>query len=784
MGDTLRRYKKYDDDLTRKHRPWHERHRIFMVVVIIGAIVFFILSGIYTAHLDNVVTQKFEGKKWAIPAKVYASPLELYEGKRLSIDVLETQLVQQGYQKVKQVVVPGSYSRSGSTLVLYSRGFQFPDSMEASQYARITFSGNTITGVSGQNKKKEPLSVIRLDPQMIGGIYPASYEDRLLVRLEDVPDALPETLVAVEDRDFYSHFGISPTAILRALVVNVSAGSVVQGGSTLTQQLVKNFFLSNERTLLRKVNEAIMSVLLEWHYDKDELLETYLNEVYLGQQGRLSIHGFGLASEFYFAQPLQEIGLEKIALLVALVKGPSWYDPRRYPERAMERRNLVLHMMEKQRILDQDEVDALSGKPLGIVSKQQMKTSAFPAYLDLVKQQLKDDYREEDLTSEGLRIFTNLDPVIQRQAQGSVSSMLEVIDKDQEKALQGSMIVTSAQMGAVLAVVGDRHAGYAGFNRAVYAKRQVGSLIKPAIYLTALEDADHYTLTTPLDDSSISVENGINGEWTPHNDDGISHGIVPLYRGLAKSYNRATVRLGMNIGIDQVLDTVKALGIKQQFPAYPSVLLGAVSLSPYNMASMYQTIASGGFRMPLRAIEAVMDAEGQPLKRYGIAVKRVISTENIALLRYGLALTMKEGTGRRAYQRIDSSVELGGKSGTSDEQRDSWFAGFSGNLMAVAWVGYDDNRKTHLYGSSGALPVWSDFMAHMPLESVKSLDSKQLEYHWVDPQKNIAIDPDCPQARKFPYIKGSEPDYSGRCGEAVGSGGSPSLMDRFKSWFD
>ena len=735
----------------------------------------FALLAAFSIYLDASITRQFEGKKWAIPAKVYARPLELYEGRLLKPGEFQAQLRRQGYQAVQTVRRPGTFSRNGGQFTVYSRGFHFPDGTEPSRYARVTFAGNQVSGLWNQQNQSLPL--LRLDPQPVGGIYPASYEDRLLIREKQAPKYLVPALLAIEDRSFYDHWGLSLTSIARAFVVNVRAGGVVQGGSTLTQQLVKNFFLSNERTFDRKAREAIMSVLLELHYSKDEILETYLNEVYLGQQGRRAIHGFGLASQFYFAQPIQELDLARTALLVAIVKGPSYYDPRRFPERALERRNLVLDVLGTEGIVPRAEVERSKKLPLGIVSREQMRTNAFPAYLDMVKTQLRQDYDERDLTSEGLRIFTNMDPIIQRHAQSSLTGTVKAIGNDK---LQGAMVVTSAQTGGLLAVVGDKNPGYVGFNRALDARRPVGSLLKPAIYLTALEQPSRYTLTTPVKDSPIKVKDGQGGYWEPRNYTGKSNGPVPLYQALANSYNQASTRVGMDVGLNNVLGTVRRLGIDRKLPSYPSMLLGAASLTPIEMAGMYQTIASGGFRMPLRAIDAVVDATGKPLKRYSLSVERVVDAAPMELLRTAMSTAMREGTGRRAYWSISKDIRLAGKSGTTNDSRDSWFAGFSGNLMAVTWLGHDDNSSTKLTGSSGALRVWTRFMQQVPISSVASLNSERIEYVWVKPEMNKRSGEGCDGVRRLPYIKGSVPQEYDGCGTEPDS----SVFDQIKSWFN
>lgn len=754
----------------KKKQPIGWKSLFFKLCLTAGALVV-----AFAVYLDAAVIRQFEGKKWAIPAKVYARPLELYDGRLLSPAELQNQLKRQGYQAVRTVSRPGTFSREGSDFVIYSRGFYFPDGLESSIYAQVGFNGNQVSSLTSENGNPTPL--VRLDPQHIGGIYPASYEDRLLIQLHQAPKYLIPALITVEDRDFYDHFGLSPSSIGRAFLANLKAGGVVQGGSTITQQLVKNFFLTNERTLSRKAKEAIMAVLLEINYSKEEILETYLNEVYLGQHGKRAIHGFGMASQFYFAQPFQELNLARAALLVAIVKGPSYYDPRRFPERAENRRNLVLDMLADQGVIPVAEAERSKKLPLGVVTREQVNTGDFPAYIDLVKRQLRHDYKESDLTSEGLRIFTNLDPIIQRKAQQSMSKTLDTIDSSEK--LQGAMVVTSAQTGDLLALVGDRNPGYAGFNRAIEANRPVGSLLKPAVYLTALERPEQYSLTTLVDDSAVKIKDGRGEYWEPQNYDRESHGYVPMYLAQANSYNQATARLGMELGLDSVLATVRRLGIEEKLPAYPSMLLGAASLAPIDIANMYQTIASGGYRMPIRAIDAVVDNQGNPLTRYSLSVKQVVDPAPMELLRHSLSIAMKEGTGRKAYQSVDSNIVLGGKTGTTNDLRDSWFAGYSGNLMAVTWLGHDDNSPTRLTGSSGALRVWSQFMGSVPISSVQPLRNSHLETVWVEPASNSRSHDFCEGARAFPYIKGSAPkEYSG-CQPTE----EATMMDKIKAWF-
>ena len=773
--------------VARKRRPANRKQQRdpvpWKAIALKVGLTFMVLVGAYAVYLDAAVIKQFEGKKWAIPAKVFARPVELYVGKKITIPDLLAQLQRQGYQPVEKVSRPGTFARNRNRLEVYSRGFHFPDGSEPTRRATVEFRNGEVVRLTGQDRRTLPL--LRLDPQPIGGIFPASYEDRLLIRLNQTPRYLVPALLAIEDQDFYGHFGLSPLSIARAALVNLKAGEVVQGGSTITQQLVKNLFLTNERSLARKVKEAIMAPLLELHASKDEILETYLNEVYLGQQGRRAIHGFAMASQFYFAQPLQELDLARTALLVAIVKGPSYYDPRRHPQRALARRNLVLDVLVEQAIIPAAEASRSKNLPLGVVSREMVSSNDFPAYIDVVRAQLRNDYNEKDLTSEGLRIFTNLDPMIQRKAQKSVTDILKQLDSQpQDTPLQGAMVVSSAQTGDLLAVVGDRNPGYAGFNRATEARRPVGSLIKPAIYLTALERPDHYTLTTHINDQPLKISDGRGGYWQPQNYSRKSHGKVPLYQALAKSYNQAAAGTGMAVGLASVLDTLKRLGIEQTLPLYPSVLLGSSSMSPVEITNMYQTIASGGYQMPLRAIDAVVDSQGKPLTRYSLSVERVVQPGPMELLRTGLGLVMTEGTGRGAYQYVKPGVALGGKSGTTNDLRDSWFAGYSNDLVAVSWVGYDDNRPTRLTGSSGALKVWGHFMASAQVQPVTALNDSNVSRKWVNPQADGLSRRDCEGARLLPYIKGSEPRvYRGckRLEKVVDD--TDAVIKRFLEWF-
>lgn len=461
--------------------PWLKLASAVTVVVGVGLM-------LQLAWLDSRIRSEFEGRRWALPARIYAQPVELYAGRAMSPGHMEALLRDLGYQAVRGARRAGQFERDGSRFALHTREFAFWDGRQPPARLTLEMEDDRIVSLAGEGGR--PVAVARLEPREIGRIYPAHHEDRVLVRLEDVPGELVAGIQAVEDRKFRHHHGIDPLGIARALWANLRAGRTVQGGSTLTQQLVKNYFLSRERTLTRKVNEMLMALLLELRYDKDEILQAYFNEVFLGQQGRRAIHGFGLAARFYFGRPLEELELAHHALLIGMVRGPSYYDPRRHPERAREKRDQVLGIMAREGVVEAAAATRAAARPLGLADGRHLRDSPHPAFIDLVRRQLRRDYRDEDLKSAGLRIFTTLDTTVQARAEEALSRGLPRLEQAyglDDGVLQGAVVVTHPGSGEVLAVVGGRDPDVAAFNRALDARRPIGSLVKPGVYLAALE---------------------------------------------------------------------------------------------------------------------------------------------------------------------------------------------------------------------------------------------------------------------------------------------------------
>ena len=732
---------------------------------------------IVVVALDFTLRHKFNGKRWSVPAKVYARPLELYEGLEITPGTLATEFKRLHYRSDAKVSNPGTYYFRGNNLEFYTRGFDFWDGSEKPMKLELEFGRRGILSIEKSSpsdgslesdfSQSKYIDLVRLDPLLIGGFFPAHKEDRILIRLDQSPPYLVESLLAVEDRRFYEHFGISFRGIFRAFLVNIKNLRLAQGGSTLTQQLVKNFYLSNDRTFTRKGLEAIMALLLELHYEKDDILESYLNEVYLGQAGKRGIHGFGMASQHYFGQPYSQLKVHQVALLVGLVKGASYYNPRRFPERALNRRNMVIDLLAEQGVLSKQKADSAKARSLGVIDKPSNSDALFPAFLDLVKRQLKRDYREEDLRTEGLRIFTTLDPMVQIKVEKQLKKSLASFHKgygSSVKDLQAGLVLTAPQSGEVLAMVGGKDPRESGFNRALDAVRPVGSLFKPAIYLTALSDYQNFSLGTIIKDEEFSIPTQEGAEWTPRNFDKISHGDVTILEALSKSYNQSGASLGLQLGLDKVLQTLEDLGVERQQPRYPSVLLGAGGLTPLEVTQMYQTIAAGGFSSPLRSIREVLTAQGEPLGRYPLNVKQMFDPEAVYLVTQAMQSVMRNGTGKSAYSYLPRELNIAGKTGTTNNLRDSWFAGFTEDYLAVIWLGLDDNGKTPLTGASGALQVWVAMMQELKPKSLLSPPPEKVEFIWYNSRQNKRSGKNCSGAVYIPMHEQSIPGEWTNCG--------------------
>ena len=748
----------------------------FGCVALAAAVVLWVL------HLDSVVTREFQGRHWSVPARVFAAPLELYAGAPVSADDLEEELRRLHYRSGDPSAGPGFYRRTTGSFDLHARRVRFVDELREPSRLTIHAGGDAITDLRSADGTDLP--VFRLDPLVIGSVFPVHGEDRLVLSPADVPQLLRSGIILIEDRRFNEHPGVDAYGILRALWANVRARRVVQGGSTLTQQLVKNYFLSDEQTVGRKATEAVMALRLEAHFSKEEILVAYLNEVYLGQDGARAIHGFGLASEYYFAKPLDELDVGELALLVGLVKGPSYYDPRKHPDRAHSRRNLVLQEFSDAHLVDPAAAKRAMASPLGL---RPSGGSYVPAYLDLVRRHLKRDYAEADLAAAGLGVYTSLDPRAQAAAERALTVNLKRLDAASRVRgghLEGAVIVAEPNSGDVVAVVGGREIGTDGFNRALDARRPIGSLVKPAVYLTALETG-RYNAATLIEDAPIELKLADGSIWAPQNFEHQVYGRVPMARALAESMNLATVRLGLDLGLPQIADTLQHLGLEARPALNPSMLLGTVEMTPLEVVQVYTSLANGGFRARLRAVRAVLDEHGHPLKSFKVQVDEAAPPAAVYQLDRMLTLVTTRGTGRDAPARLPRGTVVAGKTGTSSDTRDSWFAGFTGSYLSVVWVGYDDNRATGLTGAAGALPVWADTLARLKSASFEPVSPELIEDRWIGFADGLETTPGCSaDAVEIAVPKGTVLPGKPGCSASkpAAAAQSPTVTDKVKAW--
>ena len=714
----------------------------------------------YTLYLNHQVGERFGQLRWQIPTRVYARPLELAPDLAMDASTLRTELDAASYRDDGAGERPGTYAVKGNRWRIASRGFHDVDGVVGGSRIEVTLSGGRVDGVRDLARHRA-LKTVRLDPARIATLYGQKQEERRLVRIEEVPELLVTGLQAVEDRDFARHHGIDMSGMVRAAFVNLKSGAKRQGASTITQQLARSGLLGigQEQTFSRKFKEILYALLLEARYDKKTILETYLNQVYLGQRGSQEIRGVSAGAEFWFGRDLRDLTTEQTALLVGIIRGPSFYDPRRNPQRALERRNFALAKFHETGLIDDVEYARAVKAPLNITSAPgSLAANRFPAYVDLVRRQLARDYPADALQGAGLSVMTAMSPAAQAYAEGAVTKTLKALDSKKRPPLQAGVIVTDVHDGEVRAVVGSRSFAEPGFNRAVEAKRPVGSLLKPFVYLLALAQPGKYSLASWVDDSPLTLTLDNGRRWTPGNAEGHSHGTVRLIDALAHSWNIATVRVGMQVGPERLAELIHTLaGIEAT--ANPSLILGAVDQSPYAMAQLYQFLASDGEIQPLHAVRGVLDASGNTVNRYDKAPAPAQEGDAIAarLITAALQQAIVGGTGRQLIADGLGRLNPAGKTGTSNDARDSWFAGWTGDHLAVVWVGNDQNESTGLYGAAGGMRVWSNLFARLPSAPLQ-VSGKGLDWQWI--AQSNSTDAGCPEARRFPFVAGFAPAYA------------------------
>jgi penicillin-binding protein 1B len=689
------------------------RDRLKRCTLFLGklALLLLLILTFYLIYLDSKISKKFSGQKWQVPAQIYARSVELVPGKVITQQQLMAQLDALQYQRNPALNAPGQYSVSRNHVSIYRRPFTYVDGYEAALLFSVEFNRSGINRIT-QRQQQDAVNFARLEPQLIEHLVAAQQEDRELVRLEQVPELFKDTLLLVEDREFYHHHGVSPLSVLRALWVNFSAGKTVQGGSTLTQQLAKNMYLSSDRTLWRKANEALIALVLDYRFNKDQILEAYINEVFVGQNYANAVHGFGLGARFYFGKPLTELQPAEYALMIGLLKGPSYFDPRRYPQRAQQRRDVVLRLMFEQHLLNRQQYERAVQQPVAVIPRGQYLNSGYAAYLDGVKKELRQLSISPEYRDQGIKVFTYLDTQAQRAAEQAVHTQLAPLDGE----LQAAMIVANYQQAEIIAMVGSKDGVQGGFNRAIDARRQIGSIIKPVIYLEALAQRGRYTLASRLEDNPIRLRSN-DQDWQPQNFDKQYRGNVSLIDALVDSLNIPTVRLGLQLGLPAINDGLRKLGLNRKVKLHPAALLGAIELSPLEVTQLYQTLANNGMHQQLTTLYAVTDANGHVLHMRNHQLTQRYNNEEIYLLQYALMQAAKTGTAKMLNRQFPG-VSLAGKTGTSSDYRDSWFSGFDQETLTTVWLGRDDNKTIGLTGATGALGVFSRYYSLQPPDSL------------------------------------------------------------------
>ncbi|MFC3122992.1 penicillin-binding protein 1B [Agaribacter flavus] len=753
---------------------WFKRHFFQILLVSIVAL------GSYFFYLDAQVKQRFSGNKWEVPAQVYARPMVIAVQQEISPNEIIDELQLLGYRKVNTVVSVGEYAFKDNKLKIYRRAFNYIDIDAPERIVEITWQAQKVSQINLLSSKQKSRRIM-LEPWLVSRLVGGLDEDRMLVQEGSIPDILKIALTEVEDKAFYEHHGISPIGILRALVANLSAGKTVQGGSTLTQQLVKNLFLTRERSYLRKIREAAMAIVIDARYSKAEILNAYINEVFLGQNGAVAVHGFGLASHFYFNKPVPELALEEVATLVAMVKGPSYYNPVRYNARTQERRNLVLRMLFDAQHIDASEYETAINAPLVTYKSGSLASGKHPAFMDKLKSEIKQAIDTQEIRESGIKLYTTLDINVQRRAEGAVQKVLNDKQNTALPELEAAMIVSDIDTGGIRAIVGGKDTAYAGFNRALHASRPIGSLIKPIVYLTALSRPERYNLASPIEDKPITLANQAGKTWQPQNADKQFRGKVLLIDALVHSYNIPAVNVAMDIGLEEVINTLTRLGVGKQVDLLPSIALGAIELSPLEVNQSYQTLANQGEQIKLHSLSAVVNNSNEVIWRRNTEQSQSINSDVAYLLSYALHKVTQEGTAKRLGKRFPK-VNMAGKTGTTNDYRDSWFSGFDRNLLTTIWLGNDENKPVNMSGATGAMEIFSDFQRRQTPKSLSQRFPPSLTIAHFNASSGELTSPGCGEVVSLPAIKSYLPLQS-KCNNILTEEAQPKKSNK-KPWWE
>lgn len=732
--------------------------------------VYFFLN--YYHSLETEVVTRFSGKRWNIPSRIYSDSTTIYPGQRLSDLGFFQRLARLNYHRVDPGMVNSrgeySYNTRHGRLEIFLHAFNYPYYRFPGELIEIKLDKDgTITGMKDLGTHK-PTYSIQLEPELISAIFQGNWHQRRLVRLSQIPPAFIDAILAAEDHRFYEHHGIDIVRIMKAAWVDLRSGHLRQGGSTLTQQLMKNFFLTNKRDWRRKIKEALMAIIAERLYSKDQILENYINDIYLGQRGQEGIYGVWEASEYYFSKEPRDLTIGEMATIAGMIRSPNGLNPLRHPKAATKRRNEVLGLMLQDGYISKAAYDHAVTEPLR-AREVYTESNDAPYFVEYVKHELAERYPPEVLTDEGLRIFTTLDVHTEKLAEKAIDQNLTDLEakhswlrrREAHDKLESALVAIEPQTGKIRAMVGGRNYQQSQFNRVTQSRRQPGSAFKPVTYLAALQETlsggpEKFLPTSYIDDAPFTWNYG-NMSWTPRNYEDRYFGPVTLEFALEESLNSATSRLAYAVGLDKIRAMAAKLGFGD-LPPYPSIILGGIGVSPMELACAYAIMANGGLEVPPYAVTAVVDQNGRVIEGHELKAKQVLSPQLAYMMDFMLEQVINHGTGEGARQ-MGFTRPAAGKTGTTNDSKDAWFAGFTPNMLAVVWTGFDKKEPLGLTGAQASLPTWTAFMkaATASRPALNFPVPPGLVVEKVDPLTGYLAGPYCPAKVEGVFPKGMQP---------------------------
>jgi len=742
----------------------------------------------YNALQQEVIT-RFAGQRWTIPSRIYSDSVVIYPGQKLGDLGFFQRLARLNYHRVDtpgEVVARGEYSydQKHGRLLIFLHSFGYPYKNYPGQLIGLKLAADGTITAMYDGVGHDPIYSIELEPELLGAIFQGDWEQRRLVPISDIPPAFIDAILAAEDHRFYEHHGIDIVRTLKAGWIDLTTGHVVQGGSTLTQQLMKNFFLTSKRDWHRKVKEALMAYIAERQYSKDEILENYINDIYLGQRGQEGIYGIWEAAQFYFSKDPRDLTIAEMATIAGMIRSPNRYNPIRHANAARQRRNEVLSAMLADGYVSKAAYDVAATEALR-AREPFLETNDAPYFVDYVKHELAERYPATVLTGEGLRVFTTLDVHMQKEGEHAIVNNLVDLEtrhpslkrKEKSEQLESCLVSIEPQTGKIRAMIGGRDYQQSQFNRVTQSVRQPGSAFKPVTYLAALQETldggpQHYLPSSYIDDTPFTWQIG-DTSWTPRNFKNRYFGRVTLEFALEESLNSATSRLANSIGLDRVIAMAQKLGFGN-LPAYPSIILGGIAVSPMQLANAYTILANEGLEVPPYAVTAVVDKNNQVIEGHELKASTVLPPELAYMMDFMLEQVINHGTGEGA-RRAGFTQPAAGKTGTTNDSVDAWFAGFTPNLLCVVWTGFDQKEALDLTGAEASLPAWTNYMkaasASRPvLDFAMPAD---LVMATVDPLTGYLAGPYCPVTVQGVFPRAMAPTETCPFHTAAGSDATP-----------